>query len=59
MCERVIEGSVDATIEGNVDVSDRKMAELLKEQNALLRHQNTVLSGILDVMKERWYGANS
>ena len=44
MCERVIEG--------NIDVSDRKIAKLLEKQNELLKHQNTILSSLVDVIKE-------
>lgn len=52
MCERVIEGSVDAAIEGNVEVRDRKMAELLKKQNELLDKQNEILQELVHIL--RW-----
>ena len=50
MCECIVEGKVDADIEGKVDVSNDKLVKVLKEQNDLIRHQNTILSGILNEM---------
>ena len=40
----------EAIIEGKVDVTNKELCSLLKEHNALIRHQNTILSKILDTL---------
>ena len=50
MCECIVEGKVDANIEGKVDVSNDKLVKVVKEHNELIKHQNTILSGILNEM---------
>ena len=46
MCEAIIEGSV--SISDSVDVDVNGLEKALREHNELTRHQNTILSGILD-----------
>ena len=43
----------EAIIEGRVDVSNKELCELLREHNALLKHQNTILSHLSDVLEGR------
>lgn len=43
----------EAIIEGTVDVKNRELCELLREQNILLKHQNTLLSMINETLTRR------
>lgn len=43
----------EAIIEGKVDVHNKELCELLREHNVLLKHQNTILSHMLDTLKGR------
>ena len=44
----------EAIIDGTVQIEpNRELCELLREHNALLKHQNTILSNILDTLKWR------
>lgn len=43
----------EAIIEGTVDVKNKEICDLLRERNALLKHQNTILSLILENLTGR------
>ena len=49
MCECIIEGSV--AISDSVDVNMNHIEKILKEHNELVKHQNIILSGILDELR--------
>ena len=44
----------EAIIDGTVQIEPNKeLCELLREHNALLKHQNTILSNLYDLMREK------
>lgn len=42
----------ECLIEGSVSVTNKELMEAIKEHNALVKHQNTILSKLVDVLKE-------
>ena len=43
----------EAIIEGSVSIKNKEIVELLKQRNELLKHQNTILSNMYDLMRAR------
>ena len=44
--------SIVEIVDGSVYVRNVKLVELLEQQNTLLKHQNTILSKLVDVLMD-------
>ena len=42
----------EAIIDGRVEISNKELIEMLRQNNALLKHQNTILSLIADSLRK-------